>query len=146
MSTTHTAQTTVKHTGAFGRLWRVGLLTILVAVIMNTLISLLAKALFPVAPTFMPLQATGFIPSTVIGVTGAVIVFALIIRWAKNPVRMFQRVAVTVLIISLIPDLLLPSLQLYPGTTFPEVGALLLMHIATACICIGILSRVKVEG
>jgi uncharacterized membrane protein YeaQ/YmgE (transglycosylase-associated protein family) len=145
MSSTHTSQATLKHSGAFGRLWRVGLLTVLAAVIMNTLISLLAKALFSVAPTFQPLQVEGFIPSTVIGVTGAVVVFALIMRWAKQPIRLFQRVAVAVLLISLLPDLLLPALQLYPGTTFPEVGALLLMHIATAFICLGILSSVKVE-
>ena len=143
MSSTHTSQTTSKHQSAFGRLWKVGLLIVLATLVMNTLISLVAKALFFVAPTFVPLQLEGFIPSTIIGVAGAVIVFALMVRWAKNPVRLFQRTAVVVLLASLLPDLLLPFVQLYPGTTFPEVGALMLMHVATAFICLGTLSRVK---
>ena len=110
---------------------------------MNTLISLGAKSLFSVASTFIPLQLEGFIPSTIIGVVGAFIVFALIVRWAKHPIRLFQRVAVIVLLASLLPDLLLPFVRLYPGTTFPEVGALLLMHVATGLLCLGTASQVK---
>ncbi len=143
MSSTHTSQTTSKHQSAFGRLWRVGLLTVLAAVIANILIALVVKALFPVAPTFLPLQLGSVIVFTVIGVVGAVIVFALIVRWAKHPIRLFQRIAWAVLLVSLIPDVLLPFVGLYPGTTFPEVGALLLMHVATAFICLGTVSRVK---
>lgn len=143
MSSTHTSQTTSKDQSAFRRLLWVGLLVVLAAVMMNMLISLIAKALFPVAPTFIPLQPEGVISFTVVGAVGAVIVFALLVRWAKHPIRLFQRIAVTVLLVSLIPDLLLPFLQLFPGTTFPEVMALLLMHVATASICLGTLSRVK---
>ncbi len=143
MSSTQTSPITSKQHSMSWRLWVVGFLTVLAAVVMNTLISLGAKALFSVAPTFIPLQPEGFIPSTVIGVVGAVTVFALIVRWAKHPRRLFQRVAVIVLLASLIPDLLLPFVRLYPGTTFLEVGALLLMHVATAFICLGILSRIK---
>ena len=143
MSSTQTSQITSKQHNVSWHLWRIGLLMVLAAVVMNTLISLGAKALFSVAPTFIPLQPEGFIPSTIIGVVGAFIVFALMMRWAKHPIRLFQRVAVIVLLASLIPDLLLPFIRLYPGTTFPEVGALLLMHVATAFICLGTLSRVK---
>ena len=143
MSSTQTSQIISKQHGTPWHLWRVGLLTVLAAVVMNTLISLGAKSLFSVASTFIPLQLEGFIPSTLIGVVGAFIVFALIVRWAKHPIRLFQRVAVIVLLASLIPDLLLPFVRLYPGTTFPEVGALLLMHVVTGLICLGTLSRVK---
>ena len=143
MSSTQTSQTISKQRGTPWHLWRVGLLTVLATVVINTLISLGAKSLFSVASTFIPLQPEGFLPSTIIGVVGAVIVFALILRGSKHPIHLFQRVAVTVLLVSLIPDLLLPFVRLYPGTTFPEVGALLLMHVATAFICLGTLSRVK---
>jgi len=143
MSSTYTVPTTSAHRGIPGRLWWVGFLTVLAAVMVNTLIAFGARALFPVAPTFLPLQPAGFLSSTVIGVVGAVIVFALIARWSKHPTRLFQRTVWVVLLVSLIPVLLLPVVGLYPGTTLPEVGALLLMHVATALICLGILPRAQ---
>ena len=143
MSSTQTSQITSKQHGISWRLWRVGLLTVIAAVIVNILITLVAKALFPVAPTFIPLQLGPVIVFTVIGVVGAVIAFTLLVLWATHPVLLFQRIAWAVLLVSLIPDLLLPFIGLFPGTTFPEVGALLLMHVATALICLGILSRAK---
>lgn len=143
MSSTLTTQNTLKQSGLFRRLLMVGLLIVLAASVMNTLIMLGAKALFPVAPTFQPLQLQSFLPCTVIGVVGAVIAFALLVRWTKQPARMFRRIAVVVLLASLLPDLLLPFIQLFPGTIFPEVGALLLMHVATGSLCLGTLSKVK---
>jgi hypothetical protein len=141
MSSTLTSQVSPKQRNASGRLWWVGLLTVLASVIVNALIVLVAKALFAVAPTFTPLQVRSVLVFTVIGAVGAVLVFALIMRWAKHPVRLFQRVAWVVLLVSLIPDLLLPFVQLFPGTTIPGVVALILMHVATGLICIGVLPR-----
>lgn len=143
MSSTQTSQITSKQRGMPWYLWRVGLLTVIATVIANTLITLVTKALFPVAPTFTPLQLGADIVFTVIGVVGAVIVFALLMRWAKHPVRLFQRIALSVLLVSLIPDLLLLFVGLFPGTTLPEVVALVLMHVATGLICLGTLSRVE---
>jgi uncharacterized membrane protein YeaQ/YmgE (transglycosylase-associated protein family) len=143
MSSTNTSRTWSKPYGVFGRLWWVGLLLILVAVAVNSFIALGARLLFSVAPTFQPLQPQGFIPSTVIGVVGAIIVFALLVRWTRQPIRLFQRIAVSVLLVSLIPDLLLPFVGIYPGTTLPEVGALLLMHLATGFICLATLPRAQ---
>ena len=145
MSSTHPSRTRSKPDGTFWRLWWIGLLLVLVTIAVNSLIALGARLLFHVAPTFQPLQLQGFIPSTVIGVTGAVIVFALLVRWTRQPIRLFQRIAVSVLLISLIPDLLLPYVRIFPDTTFPEVGALLLMHLATAFICLVMLPRAKDE-
>jgi ABC-type anion transport system duplicated permease subunit len=143
MSSTQTSQVISKQRGVSKRLWGVGLLTLLAAVIVNALIALVARALFPVAPTFIPLQLGSVIVFTVIGVVGAIIVFALLMRWTKHPVRLFQRIALVVLLASLIPDLLLPFVGLFSGTTLPGVGALLLMHVATGLICLGILPRAK---
>ncbi len=138
-----TSQTESKRRSISGRLWWIGLLTVLAAVLVNVLIALITKALFFVAPTFSPLQLGGVIVFTVIGAVGAVIVFSLTLRWAKRPIHLFQRIAWVVLLVSLIPDVLLPFVQLFPGTTLPEVGALILMHVATGLICIGSLPRAK---
>lgn len=140
MSTTQTAQAASEQRIALGRLWWVGLLTIIAAVIVNTLISLLAKGLFFVAPTFLPLQVA-FVPFTVFGSLGAIIVFALLGRFARRPSSTFQRTVWIVLFVSLIPDLLISFLPVFPGTTPLEVGTLMLMHISTAMICMGTLLR-----
>ncbi len=126
---------------AFGRLWWVGLLTLVTAVVVNFLISLVAKGLFFVAPTFFPLQAMIFVPFTVFGTLGAIIVFALLGRFARRPISTFQRTVWIVLLISFIPDLLVGFLRPFPGTTFLDVGTLMLMHVATAMICLGSLLR-----
>lgn len=143
MSSVQRSQTTSKQRGVFGRLWLVCLLTMIAAVVVNTIISLLAKGLFPVVPTFLPLQPMIFIPFTVLGVLGATIVFAQIRRRAKHPISTFQRTVWIVLLVSLIPDLLVAFFRPYPGTTLAEVGALMLMHVATAMICLVALVRAK---
>lgn len=144
MSTTQTSYTTSEQRErvALGRLWWVGLLTIIFAVVVNILISLLAKALFTVAPTFLPLQIA-FIPFTVFGSLGAIIVFALLGRFARRPISTFRRTVWIVLLITFIPDILVGFLRPYPGTTWMEVGTLMLMHLATATICLNTLTRLN---
>ena len=142
MSTTQTSQVASEQRIAFGRLWWVGLLTIAAAVVVNILISLLAKALFPVAPTFLPLQIV-FIPFTVFGSLGAIIVFALLGRFARRPISTFRRTVWIVLLVSFIPDLLVGFARPFPGTTPQVVGTLMLMHVATAMICLNTLTRLN---
>lgn len=142
MSTTQASRTVSDQRIVLGRLWWVGLLTIITAVVVNILISLVAKALFTVAPTFLPLQMI-FIPFTVIGSLGAIIVFALLGRFARRPISAFRRTVWIVLLVSFIPDLLIGFLRPFPGTTPLEVGTLMVMHLATATICLGILVRLS---
>ncbi len=140
MTTTQISQTVSDQRVAFGRLWWVGLLTIAIAVVVNILIALLAKGLFTVAPTFLPLTIA-FVPFTVIGSLGAIIVFALLGRFARRPISTFRRTVWIVLLVSFIPDLLVGFLRPYPGTTPLEVGTLMLMHLAVAMICLNTLLR-----
>ena len=140
-STTQTASSALKHRGLSAQFWRVGLLTLLAAVAINTGIALAAHALFTVAPTFVPLQVASVIPATAVAVAGALFVLALISQRSQQLVRLFRRIALLVLLISLIPDLLLPFVGLYPGTTLPEVGIVMLMHLATAFLCISLAPR-----
>ena len=141
MAATHASSHAQKQHSLTGRSWWEGVLIVLTAVVMNALIVLAAHAVITVAPTFAPLQFESVIPTTVVAVTGALIVFALISRRTQQPTRLFRRMAVGVLLVSIIPDLLLPVIGLYPGTRLPEVGFLLLMHVATALLCIGVAPR-----
>ena len=141
MSTIQTTSGALKRQGVSARFWWVGALTVIAAVVMNTLIALAAHALLTVAPTYVPLQFTSLIPATAVATVGALIVFAVISRRSPQPVRLFRRVALVVLIISIIPDLLLPVFGWFQGTTLPEVGATLLMHIAAALLVISLAPR-----
>ena len=142
MSTTQTMSSALKRQGLSAQFWRVGLLTLLAAVVINTVIALAAHILFMVAPTFVPLQVASVIPATAVAVTGALLVLALISRRSQRPVRLFRRIALLVLLVSIIPDLLLPVIGLYPGTTLPAIGMIMLMHLVTASLCITMAPRI----
>jgi hypothetical protein len=141
MSTTHTASSALKSQGLSAPFWWMGLLTLLAAVAINACIALAAHTLFTVSPTFVPLQFASVIPATAVAVMGALIVLALISRRSQQPVRLFRRIALLVLLVSIIPDLLLPVIGLYPGATLPEVGTLPLMHLVTALLCVSLAPR-----
>ncbi len=138
---TQTASGALKRQGFSARFWLVGVLTILAAVAVNTLIALAAHTLFTVAPTYTPLQFTSLIPATAVATIGALVVFALISRRSAQPVRVFRRIALVVLVVSIIPDLLLPVFGWFQGTTLPEVGATLLMHLAAGLLCVAVAPR-----
>jgi len=117
------------------RLLLLGLLAIIGSVLVNTLLRILALALLPIPAGFIQLQIPMLIVVfTVIGTLGAFIVFALINRFARNPLRLFRVVASVVLVLTFIPDLLLLS---SPTANLASVATLIVMHIATYLVCVG---------
>ena len=121
------------------RLWLVGLLAIIASVAANVLLRLLAVATLDISPDFEPLSSYGDIISlTAFGVLGAVIVFALLARFARWPILMFKRIAVVALVLSLVPDFLLLVASV-PGATAISVGVLMVMHVVAWAISIGML-------
>jgi hypothetical protein len=119
------------------RLWWVGLLAIIVSVGANVLVRLLAVAVLDISPAFEPLSSYGTIISlTAFGVLGAVIVFALLARFARRPILMFKRIAAVALVLSLVPDFLLLVASV-PGATAVSVGVLMVMHVVawTISVC-----------
>ncbi|MBA3948063.1 MAG: hypothetical protein H0X37_26380 [Herpetosiphonaceae bacterium] len=114
---------------AFRRLAWVEPLTIVAAAIGTLVIRTLAVALLDVG-NFLPLSFAPPLAFTVIGVLGAVITFALIGRFARQPIVLFKRLALGVLVVSFVPNILLLVLpQVIPGTTVAVVGALSVMHL-----------------
>lgn len=118
---------------------RVGLLTILAAVVVNLIIRTFAVTLFGLSG-FLPLTVGPTVVFTVAGVVGAVAVFALMARFARDPVRLFVRVAFVVLLLSFVPYLLLLFAGSIPGTTVAGVVALMAEHVATWAITVGMLT------
>ena len=125
---------------AFGRLWWIGLATIVAATLANFVIQQLAVALLQPDPLFGPLMVVPPILFTVIGVVGAIIVYALAGRFSSQPITLFRRIALIVLLVSLIPDVALLYANAMPGTTLGTIGALMLMHVAAWAITVGMLT------
>src|SRR6478752_5089956 len=102
---------------AWGRLWLMGLLAIIVAEIVNVILATGAVSLLSV-PHTMQLQLPIYSSFTVIGSLGAVLVFALVNRLSSRPIQLYRIIATIVLVISFIPDFLLLSA---PGASKPAV-------------------------
>ncbi len=124
----------------FSRLWWVGLLVIVVATVVNIVLALVATALLPRLAAFSPLGAGPIGFFTFIGALGAVIVFALLGRFTRRPIRLFRIVAIIVLVLSLLPDLLMLAQPLFPSTTPTGVAVLMCLHVVAAAICVGMLT------
>lgn len=130
---------------ATGRLWWVGLLATVISVIANALIVTIARGLFNVPQEFPPFTVPQFTFLTIAGVVGATIVFAVVGRFARRPIRAFTWIAVVALILSWIPDFGLLAARPFPGTTIQSVGTLMFMHVVTAAISVGLLTRLGRE-
>ncbi|HNP71747.1 MAG TPA: DUF6069 family protein [Kouleothrix sp.] len=130
---------------ALGKLAWAGPLAIAAAVVANLVVRVIAVALLNPAPEVIALGWGPPIIFTFAGVLGAVIVFALIGRFARRqPIALFRRVALVALIVSLIPNTLIlfnPQAAPFPGATAGVVLALSLMHVLAWAISVGVLTR-----
>lgn len=139
VSTLASGQTTDRV--SFARLLWVGPLAIVAAVIVNVLIQRIAVAVLNPDPGFGPLTAMPPVLFTVIGGLGAVVVFALVARFARRPIALYKRIALITLLVSLVPDVALLFANVMPGTNIGTIAALMLMHVTTWAICVGMLTR-----
>ncbi len=131
---------------SFRRLLWVGPLAVLASVIANVLVSITAVALVGISPEFEPLHLRPVIGFTVVGVLGALLVFALVARFSRRPVRLFRRITLVVLLLSFMPDLSLLNASPYAGTTVQSVIALMLMHMAAWLISVSLLTTLTRTG
>jgi hypothetical protein len=119
------------------------------ATVLNVLVRLLAVALLDIPqPEFEPLQLRDVIVSSLGATIAAGIVWALIVRFAKEPVRTFRIVAALALVVSLAAPLQvgLADPPDYPGTDAGSVGTLIVMHFVTAAICVALFTRPRGSG
>ena len=131
---------------SLGRLARVGGLAVALAIVVNVVIRTVAVSVLGLGEGFLPLGVGPTVFFTVVGMAGAVVVFGLVVRFAKRPVRVFRRVALVVLLVSLVPDLLLMFSGSMPGTTVAGVFTLMVEHVASWAIAVGVLTSLVREG
>jgi len=96
------------------KLWWAGPLTVLAAIVGVLAVRVLAVAILHPDPAPMALGWGAPIMFTLVLVSGAVLVFALVGRFAKRPLRTYQTIALVVLLVSFVPDLLFASAPM-PG-------------------------------
>jgi len=119
----------------------VGLLAIVTATVVNVLIGYLEVTFLDISNLFSPLNGYGTkVPFSVIGVAGATVVYALVTRYSRSPMRLFLWVAGAALALSFVPDILLLAFSV-PGATPISVGVLMLLHVAAFIISVGMLTR-----
>jgi hypothetical protein len=126
---------------ALSRLLWVGPLAIIAATLANVVLQQIAVALLNPDPGFLPLTLLPPILFTVVGMLGAVIVYAMIERFSRQPVQLFRRIALITLVVSFIPDILMLITGFNPGTTVANVAVLFLMHVVAWAIAVGMLTR-----
>ena len=125
---------------SLGRLARVGALAVGLAVVVNVVIRTVAVSLLGIGEGFLPLGVGPTVFFTAAGMVGAVAVFGMMLRFARRPVRLFRRVALVVLVVSLVPDVLMLFSGSMPGTTVAGVITLMVEHVASWAGAVGVLA------
>ncbi len=125
---------------AISRVWVAGGAAFLLSLIANALVRILVKAAFPISPLFLALHEwQGIIFLTFVGVLGASVVFAILARLTKHAIRVFRGLALILLLFSFVPNILMLTTN-GPGATVPAVASLMVMHVVTAGITVGLLT------
>jgi hypothetical protein len=127
-----------------GRLLWVGPLTVVAAVVAVQIVRFIALALLPQASNSMQLSVLGIsVVFTAVLVIGAVLVFALVARFAAQPITLYQRITVIVLVLSFIPDILLARSSM-PGASWPNSIALMVLHVVAWGVTVWMLTKLTI--
>ena len=126
------------------KLWWAGPLTVLAAIIGVLIVRLIARAMLP--SPYAPGLAVIMIPIvlTLILCTAAVIVFALVGRFTKNPVRTYIIISSVFLVISFLPDIGVVHAR-FPGAGWPYSITLMIMHVVAGFITVFMLIKLTAE-
>jgi hypothetical protein len=125
--------------GAKGAYARLGLATVVAAVLANVLVYFAGDAIIGYDPAFVVLgNVVGIAIFTLVPAVVAVLLYAALVRWSRNPVRLFTIISAIVFIVSLIPDLTyIPTVA---GATAAQTTILMLMHAVAAVVIVWMLT------
>ena len=115
---------------------KLGLVAAVVSVVAVLVVQALAIAIWPEIALFAPLDS--YIRSvifTLVPVAGATVLFAWLVKRTANPVKTFIIISVVVLVISFIPDYILPV----PDKTVLASTVAAFLHIVVAVPTVWIL-------
>jgi len=126
------------------RLLWVGPLTVVAAVVAVQIVRFIILAVLPQASNAMQLSVVGIsVVFTAVLVIGAVLVFALVARFATQPLALYQWIALIVLVLSFIPDAFLARSSM-PGASWPNSIALMVLHVIAWGVTVWMLTNLTV--
>jgi hypothetical protein len=124
---------------AWGRFALVGLATVVAALAANLLVYVIGGAVVGYDPNFVVLAtAGGTIIFTLVPAIVAVLLYAALLRFTRNPARIFTAIAAVVLVLSVIPDF--TYIPTVPGSSAPQTAVLVVMHVVAAAVIVGMLT------
>ena len=130
---------------AIGRLWRIGLLTIILSIVANLIVYAIATAVFAVQ--YELLGPASIVFSTVGYLIIATIVFVIVGRRARHPVQTYRAISVIALLLSFAMPLAAGA-GLIPvgGPASPQtVVTMIVMHVVAGVITVYLLTTQAVE-
>ena len=140
------ASTLLREQVALRKLIWVGPLTIVSTVIVNLIIRSIAVSSFGIPETFQYMEAPYVIGSTILFVLVALLVFVLVNRFARRPIQFYRLLAFVVLCISFLsPVMALVGLFPAPGMTLSIFWTMIVMHIVSAIIVVGLFTTLTRE-
>lgn len=136
--TTHTQATrqVTRHSLEVTDWVQIGALAVAASIAAVVIVQALALALWPEAARFKPLDS--YLRSalfTLVPTIGATLVFAQLARRTPNPVPAFVQIALGVLLLSFIPDYLLPD----PNKTLLASSVAAFLHLVAGVLTVGVL-------
>ena len=114
---------------------------VLGAAVVNAVIAAIARGPLDVSSEFQPLTAPVFLMWTVIGVVVGALAWRLIAKRSARPATLLRRLVPTVVVVSLVPDVLVLAADSMPGTSVTAVVSLMVMHVATAAVAVPTFQR-----
>ncbi len=106
------------------------------ALVINSLIALLARTLFDVPSEFQQLTLPVYGTLTVLGAIAGAVGWHLVVARSRNASGLLRVLVPTVLVLSVLPDVMLLVTDSQPGTTTAGVVALMLMHVGVAAAAV----------
>lgn len=127
----------------YGRLWWVGLLIIAASIAGNLLVRAIALPFITVPPEFLPVStAAPTIVFSAAGAIAAVLAYAIVGRFTRQPARIYLYIAIVALLLSFIPNIGLltdPASAPFPGGNLGSVSVLMVQHAVSAVIAVWLL-------
>lgn len=127
------------------RIWWAGLLGVAASVAANLIVRAIVFTIVALPTEFPPLQPLAIVAFTIFGTAVAAVVFAMVVRFSRTPIRAFRWIALVALIVSLLPNFALmanPSAAPFPGGSALTFGILCVFHGVAAIVCVGILTTI----
>jgi hypothetical protein len=133
------SDSSIRRMTTWRRLLAAGVAAAIASALANSAVAALLRGVLDVPAGFAPLQAIAVLSLTVVGVVGAVLVFAVISRLSASPVRLFTIVASVALVISWAAPLAVYFTNAFPGTDASRIVGVMSLHAIAGVITIAVL-------